>query len=152
MSLNSAVSVLAMMVWSVLCVRAQDQQPDGWAIFSRVKFSEKFFKEENTTYLYPLFDTRIRAYEGKEVVLTGHYIPWDVEDHRVMIVSKFPNNACFFCGGAGPETVAEVYFAQAAPRLKADQVITVRGKLKLNDRDVDHMNFILTGAVWVRNP
>ena len=56
---------------------------------------------------------------------------------------------CFFCGGGGPESVAEVNFATDPGRVKVDDLITVKGKLKLNTEDLDHINFILTDAVLV---
>jgi hypothetical protein len=56
---------------------------------------------------------------------------------------------CFFCGGAGPEAVAEVHFAGKVPRFKADQIIMAKGILKLNGRDITHLNFILKEAVLV---
>lgn len=125
---------------------------EGWDVFARVKFSEKFFKELNEYYLVPFLDSRIRAYEGKQFTLKGHYLPMDVEGSNVIILSKHPYSMCFFCGGAGPESVAEVYFSSKRPRLKADQVITVKGRLVLNDTDTEHMNFILKEAVVVPAP
>lgn len=119
---------------------------EGWGILANVKFTEKLYKPLNEYYLYPLFDSAIRAREGKSITLRGHYIPMDLEDNRVIILSKVPNAACFFCGGAGPESVVEIYFPAKHPRFKTDQVLTIRGKLKLNDSDIDHMNFIITDA------
>lgn len=60
-----------------------------------------------------------------------------------MILSKYPMAQCFFCGIAGPESVVEVTLKEKPPRLKPDQVITITGILKLNDSDVEHMNFLL---------
>lgn len=119
---------------------------EGWSLFAKVKFAEKYFKELDEHYLVPFFDKNIRAAEGQEILLTGHYIPLEIEDKKTLIISKTPNSECFFCGGSGPETVAEIILKVNVPRLKADQVITVKGKLKLNDSDVTHMNFILEGA------
>lgn len=118
----------------------------GWAILAAVKFTEKFYKAYNEYYLSPLFDTKIRAHEGKELTLRGHYLPMDLDDKRGIILSRVPYAACFFCGGAGPESVVEVYFPQKHPRFKADQILTITGTLELNDSDVSHMNFILTEA------
>ena len=50
---------------------AQAKPLDSWEIFARVKFSSKFFKELNEFVLVPFFDSRIKAYEGKEITL--HY-------------------------------------------------------------------------------
>jgi hypothetical protein len=47
--------------------------------------------------------------------------------------------------------VAEIVFAYKRPKFKADQVITVKGTLSLNDLDIDHMNFILKNATLVTN-
>jgi hypothetical protein len=71
---------------------------DGWEILAKVKFTEKFHKEENEYYLYPFFDSKIRAYEGKDFTLKGHYLPMDLDNSHTIILSKFPYSMCFFCG------------------------------------------------------
>ena len=118
---------------------------EGWNIFSRVKFTEQLIRNEY--YLVPFLDTRIKSYEGKVVSLKGYYLPMDLADEHTIILSKNPYSMCFFCGGAGPESVAEIIFAGKAPKLKPDQIVTVTGKLKLNAADVEHMNFILEDAI-----
>ncbi len=122
---------------------------DGWVIFAKVKFTSRYYKEHKENFLTPFFDSRIRALEGTEIQLRGHYMPFDLDDKKTIIISKFPYAACFFCGGAGPESVAEITFAGKVPKFKADQVITVRGILKLNDSDVNHLNFLLLNALLV---
>jgi hypothetical protein len=119
---------------------------NGWDIFARVKFTEKLLKEFNEYYLVPLLDSRIKFYEGKEITLEGYYLPYDLNDKNAVVISRNPYSACFFCGGAGPESVVEIVFASKPPRFKADQIITVSGVLKLNDKDINHMNFILVSA------
>lgn len=118
---------------------------EGWGVFARVKFTSTFFKELNEYFLVPAFDKRITSLAGSEIILKGYYIPFDLPKNQ-LIISKNPYSACFFCGGAGPESVAEVVLISKAPKLKVDQVITIKGKLKLNDKDVNHLNFILVEA------
>lgn len=122
------------------------QSSDGWLLFAKVKFNSVFFKEYKENFLVPVFDRTIKSYEGKEITLRGHYLPMDLENDRVILLSKYPYAQCFFCGGAGPESVAEIVFSTKYPKLKTDQIITVVGKLKLNDKDVNHLNFILNEA------
>jgi hypothetical protein len=122
---------------------------EGWDTLARVPFHSKFFKEHNEYFLVPTFDAAIRSREGKEIILKGHYMPFDLPEKSV-ILSKYPYAACFFCGGAGPESVAEVVFLNKPPRFRADQIITVKGKLKLNDKDVSHLNFILMDAELIK--
>jgi hypothetical protein len=134
---------------SVLQVQAQTI--NGWDAFARVKFSSKFFKEFDEYFLVPFFDSKIKGIEGKEVTLRGHYMPMDLGNNYTLILSKYPYSQCFFCGGAGPESVAEIVFPSKHPKLKADQIILVKGILQLNDTNVDHMNFILKDASIITN-
>lgn len=140
--MKRSILILIFLCWSV----AHAQSTDGWMLFDKVKFNPKFFKEYKEHFLVPTFDSKIRSLEGTEVTLRGHYLPMDLENDRVILLSKFPYSQCFFCGGAGPESVAEIVFPTKHPKLKADQIITVVGKLKLNDTDVNHLNFILKDA------
>jgi hypothetical protein len=121
----------------------------GWEVFSKVKFTSVFYKAHDAHFLTPRFDAAIRGYEEKEFVLRGYYLPLELEEKNVIIISRNPYSMCFFCGGAGPESVAEVHFAGKRPRFKADQLITVKGVLKLNSRDITHLNFILKDAALV---
>ncbi|MBT1688016.1 DUF3299 domain-containing protein [Dawidia soli] len=131
-----------------LITRGQDLPPvtNGWALFSQVKYTQRFFKEYNEYFLVPFFDTRIQQYKNQEILLKGHYMPLDLEEKNVIVLSKFPYSACFFCGGAGPESVAEIHFRNKPPRFKTDEVLQVSGRLMLNADDVNHMNFILKDA------
>ena len=56
---------------------------------------------------------------------------------KVMIISyfKISESQCFFCGGGGPESIAEVNFAKDPGKFQVDDLVTVRGKLKLNFDD-----------------
>lgn len=123
---------------------------DGWNHFADVKFSPKLFKEVNEYYLVPQFTPKIKQYENKPFLLKGHYMPIDMPDKRTIILSKFPYSACFFCGAAGPESVAEVRFKTIPHRFKTDQVLHVRGTLVLNNNDFTHMTFILKDAELIK--
>lgn len=122
------------------------QPKDGWNIFARVKFNARYFKEFKEHFLVPEFDATIRALEGKEISVRGYYMPIDLGDSHAIVLSRYPYAQCFFCGGAGPESVVEVIFLAAHPKLKTDQIVTVSGKLRLNDSDVNHLNFVLDNA------
>jgi hypothetical protein len=104
---------------------------DAWDMFAKVKFTNKFFKELNAYYSVPFLDSRIKFYEGREITLEGYYLPFDLDDKNSVVISKNPYAACFFCGGAGPESVAEIVFSSKAPRFKADQIITITGNTEV---------------------
>lgn len=119
---------------------------DGWELFSRVRFTSKFFKEANTYYLVPEIDASIKSYEGKQVTLQGYYMPFELETKNAFVISQNPFAACFFCGGAGPESIAEVIVESKQVDLEVDQFVTVTGTLKFNDSDMDRLNFIVEHA------
>jgi hypothetical protein len=98
-------------------------------------------------FLYPAFPDELKDLVGQEVELTGFYIPLDIKDTKMVILSKFPMAECFFCGGSGPESVAVIYLRQQPSRkLKTDAIIQVSGRLLLNETDVNELNFIIKDA------
>ena len=125
------------------------QQTDTWNLFAKTKFEPKFDEKLGEYLFYPTFTEDVKKLEGKEVTIEGFYVPFAPESDDYIIVSKYPMSQCFFCGGGGPESVAEVNFAKDPGKFQVDDLITVRGKLRLNSDDLDHINFILTDAVLV---
>lgn len=129
---------------------ANSQGLDTWNIFARTKFEPRFDQDLGEYLFYPDFTEEVRKLEGKEITLEGFYVPFAPEGDDYIILSKYPMSQCFFCGGGGPESVAEVNFVKDPGRFQVDDLITVKGKLKLNSDDLDHINFILTDAVLVK--
>ncbi|RKQ51322.1 hypothetical protein BXY85_2345 [Roseivirga pacifica] len=119
-------------------------QPEGWEIFGKVVFEPQYFEELDMYFEVPVFDKNLIALENSEVTLSGYHIPLALDSS--VVISSLPFSSCFFCGGAGPETVAEIQFSELPKNIYPDQLIKARGKLKLNATDVNHMNFILTEA------
>lgn len=121
-------------------------QPEGWALFAKTKFDAKYNEKAGEYFMMPAFPEELKALTGKDISLEGYFLPIDVEGDEYIILSKFPYSQCFFCGGAGPESIAEVYFKGKREKFTADQFIRIKGKLKLNEGDIDHGNFIVEGA------
>lgn len=124
-------------------------QTDGWASFAKTKFEAKYNEKAQEYFMFPEFPVELKNQVGKEINLEGYYLPIDVDGDAYIILSKFPYSQCFFCGGAGPESIAEVSFKTKPDRFEADQFIRIKGKLKLNASDLEHGNFILEDAVVV---
>ena len=124
-------------------------QADGWVSFATTKFEAKYNEQAREYFMAPEFPVELKALVGKEINLEGYYLPVDAEGDAYIILSKFPYSQCFFCGGAGPESIAEINFKSKQSRFDADQYIRVKGKLKLNASDLEHGNFILEDAIVV---
>ena len=116
-----------------------------WELLKNVEFDEIWSEEFQAYYMVPKFSSSVKAMDNKEVQIRGFIIPVDiVQDYYVL--SANPYSSCFFCGQAGPESVMEVQMVKKYEGLRMDQVITFKGKLKLNVDDIYQLNYILEDA------
>lgn len=121
-------------------------QVSGWEVFADTRFKWQWADELGAEVEIPTFSKQVKALEGTEITLTGHYLPLELEGERI-IISQLPYASCFFCGGGvGQESVAEVAFNTVQRPFRLDELITVKGRLKLNKDDYDHLVFILEDA------
>ena len=125
---------------------AWGSQVSGWEVFADTEFNWQLVEELGAEVELPTFSETVKVLEGQEVTLTGHYLPLELEGERI-IISKLPYASCFFCGGGvGQESVAEVAFGTSPRTFKLDELLTIKGRLKLNSDDFDHLVFILEEA------
>jgi hypothetical protein len=142
-----SVSVLLMMA---LVSFAQSPKFDAWNEFAKTKFEPKYYEKLGEYLFYPNFPENLKVLEGKEITVEGFYVPFAPEEGNYIILSKYPMSQCFFCGGGGPESIAEVTFKGVLPKFQVDDLITVKGKLKLNADDIEHVNFIILDAALIK--
>jgi len=113
-----------------------------WKVLAKVDFVDQYFPEYEAWYLIPKFQEEVKALDQKPVIIKGYLIPMDVEGGEYAL-SAYPFSACFFCGGAGPESVIKLELAEKTERYETDDIVTFSGTLELNDSDVDNFNYIL---------
>ncbi|MEY4540938.1 MAG: hypothetical protein RLZZ306_2695 [Bacteroidota bacterium] len=117
-----------------------------WDMLKDVSFKKKWYPQESIFMLYPTFGAPLKKLENKEVIIRGYVIPVDVSTN-MYVLSAFPYSQCFFCGGAGPESVMSLKPLKSEVRkYKTDDMHTFKGKLKLNADDIYEMNYILEEA------
>jgi hypothetical protein len=117
-----------------------------WRTLEDVEFKDVYVEELDAYYWKPSFGTAVNELEGEEVHITGYMIPVDL-DEDFYVLSRYPFANCFFCGGAGPESVIDLRFTGKSPRVyQTDERLTFAGKFRLNADDVYQMNYILDGA------
>ncbi|MCH7402483.1 hypothetical protein ACFOUP_17380 [Belliella kenyensis] len=138
---------LTFIVGLVLLSGMISPEPDMWAIFSKTRFIEKLNREFGMYFLYPKFPDELKALEGKVVTVSGFYIPLEMNASNIAVLSKFPQAECFFCGGAGPESIVVGYLKKKPNRkIKTDEIVKIKGILRLNEDDIEELNFILQDA------
>ncbi|NID13294.1 DUF3299 domain-containing protein [Fibrivirga algicola] len=122
----------------------------SWESLRDVTFKKKWYAEESVYMLYPTFGPAIQKMSGKPVELTGYVLPVDLESN-VYVLSAFPYSACFFCGGAGPESVVSLKFKKPGRKFKTDERRTFRGTLKLNADNIYELNYIIADAEMIES-
>ncbi|SFD67067.1 DUF3299 domain-containing protein [Spirosoma endophyticum] len=120
----------------------------SWEVLRDVTFKKKWYAEESVYMLYPTFGQGIQKLNGKTVELTGYVLPVDLESN-IYVLSAFPYSACFFCGGAGPESVVSLKFKKTDKKFKTDERRTFHGTLKLNADNIYELNYILADAEMI---
>lgn len=143
------VAALIILNFTVVPYLFGQKEMTGWELFNEVEFETKYSEDGQGLYYFPVFNDELKARDGEEVTLKGYFIPVDMDDN-MLVISKYPYSSCFFCGGAGPESVAVVIPKEKFREYYMDEVITVRGRLKLNDSDIYQLNFILDEAEMIK--
>ena len=117
-----------------------------WSILGDVKFEKKYSEDLGMNYHEATFGNQVKTYEGKEITIKGYMIPLDALGISY-VLSKNNNANCFFCGGAGPETVIELEMLPGAvQRYKTDEVKTFKGILQLNVSNENQLTYVLLKA------
>jgi hypothetical protein len=116
-----------------------------WKTLSRITFKKEYDEVLGLKIDVPVFGTEVKSMEGKEVTVKGYIIPTDgYKSQKEFVFSAFPYNMCFFCGGAGPETVMEVVSKE--PIKYTSEPVYLKGILRLNGKDVNRLIYSLEKA------
>jgi len=122
-----------------------------WEELAKVTFEEEYHEEVEEYIWRPIFSDTLKALNRKKVMVEGFVIPIEeTGDETFVVLSGLPYLQCFFCGGAGPETVIDILPKnKLKKRLTTDEKITFKGKLRLNADDLLYLNYILDDAELV---
>jgi hypothetical protein len=132
---------------SLVAMHVQAQEPDFWLTLADVSFESKVDKDGMEMDV-PKFGQKLQGWQGKKVRLKGYLIPMsEFGGKDEYMLSALPFNNCFFCGGAGPETIVELEVKQSVKFTSAR--ITMEGVLVLNERDPDHHMYIIKEATLI---
>lgn len=121
-----------------------------WKTLSKITYKKEYDEFLGFKIDKPVFADDIKKMENKIITIRGYIIPVEgYKSHNEFIFSAYPYNMCFFCGGAGPETVMEVETKKPV-QYSAEQVV-LKGKLKLNADDINRLMYLLVEAEQVKD-
>lgn len=123
----------------------EEKKENIWKTLSKITYKKEYDEFLGFKIDKPVFADQVHALEGQEITVKGYIIPVEgYKSHNEFIFSAYPYNMCFFCGGAGPETVMEVESIDDV-EYTAEQVV-LKGKLVLNADDVNRLMYLLVDA------
>lgn len=117
----------------------------SWKSLSETSFSEYFNETKNIWTLEGLFPMSIRELNGSDVKITGYVIPLDIKE-RSYVLSAYPYSSCYFCGGAGPESIVNLQLNDLKDYIETDAIKTFSGVLVLQSRPKNGFYFTLINA------
>ncbi len=124
---------------------AQAQQALTWFDLSAgISWNNNTSSESVPGFKEATFSEEMRTLEGKQVSISGYFLSLGTSQ-SVTMLSKNPMASCFFCGASGPETIMELQFKEK-PSFVIDDVITVKGILRLNRDDPAHCYYQIDQA------
>ncbi len=143
--MRSAI-VLFLFTCSVTFASAQG---DIWQQLSKITYKKEYNEIMGFKVDVPVFAESLQKLDGQEITIKGYIIPIEgYKSHKEFVFSAFPYSMCFFCGGAGPETVMEVFSTEAVKY--TDDPVTLKGKLELNNDDINRLIYSLNDAVLIK--
>lgn len=114
-----------------------------WKNLEDVSFEETYLKKYDDWFLVPTFGNEVKKLSGTEISIKGYMVPIDL-DGKIYALSAYPYSSCFFCGGAGPESVMTLLFNDTPPRkYEIDEVCTFKGILNLNPDNPEEFIYVL---------
>lgn len=136
--------LVIILLFSFMSFVTEEPQKITWEILKDVTFKKKWYEKESIFMLYPTFGPNVKKVENKTVLIKGYMVPVDPESNQY-VLSAYPYSMCFFCGGAGPETVMGLKLKKNR-KFKTDEIHVFKGTLELNANDIYELTYILTDA------
>lgn len=122
------------------------QQLVTWDQLTDVRFSKSYDAAMGIEMLEAQFGPSLKALEGKEIMIKGYIIPLDPLGTQY-VISRNPMASCFFCGGSGPETVAELRLhPKSIRRYQTDEMLSFKGVLELHEKNNSSLNYVILSA------
>jgi hypothetical protein len=137
----------------------KEVEPVGpWEDLLTLKFDIRFDESVDDVIFEPKISKIVQKYEGQIIEIEGFIIPHDIaadamasmdDDGQQFMFSAFPLASCFFCGGAGAESVMEAF--PKNPLQYTDQKVKIRGRLEFNTTDFLKLPYQLKDVVLVED-
>ncbi|NNE27623.1 MAG: DUF3299 domain-containing protein [Saprospiraceae bacterium] len=129
---------------------AQDNV-DHWTTLGMVELESKYddllgmIVQKATPTAVPL------ALNGKEIEIRGYIIALSAKSNlKHFMFSRYPQNMCFFCGAAGPESAMQVFLKSGDSIDYTSDKVELKGTLSIQQGDSSGLIYTLNNAELIR--
>lgn len=123
---------------------------DTWKTLGMVTFTKVYDDAMGMEIDKPKVSPLVSALNGKEIRVRGYIIPLSGKISQPhFMLSRYPENMCFFCGAAGPETAMQVFMKGGKNVDYTTKKIAVKGILRVNELDAASLIYTLEEAVLI---
>jgi hypothetical protein len=130
---------------------AQDSSKDHWNTLAMVttesKFDDMMGMVIKTATPTPIAETL----QAEVISLRGYIIALDAKAKlKHFMFSRYPQNMCFFCGAAGPESAMQVFLKENSSIDFTKDKIEIRGTLNIQKGDPSGLIYTLNNAELIK--
>ncbi|MBT8231018.1 MAG: hypothetical protein HKO66_11910 [Saprospiraceae bacterium] len=125
---------------------AQDNV-DPWNILAMVDKESKFDDLLGMIIQTATPKPVVEPLNGKEMTIKGHIIALAAKTELShFMFSRYPQNMCFFCGAAGPESAMQVFMKDGEKINYTSDKVILKGILNIQKGDPSGLIYTLTDA------
>jgi len=141
------ISTIVILCHLMTDLSSQSKSYDQWNTLAMVNQESKFDDLMGMIIKTATPTPVVQALAGKEIEIRGYMIALDVKAQQShFMFSRYPQNMCFFCGAAGPESAMQVFMKGGVKIAHTTSKVKLKGTLNIQQGDPTGLIYTLTNA------
>ncbi len=133
-----------------LSAKAQSE-PDHWQTLAMVELESKFDDLMGMVIKTATPTAIAETLNGKEIEIRGYIIALAAKTElEHFMFSRYPQNMCFFCGAAGPESAMQVFMVKGEKVEYTTNKVIIKGTLNIQKGDSSGLIYTLINAEFIK--
>jgi len=138
---------ISLFIFTILYSQAQTTSYDQWYTLAMVNMESKFDDMMGMVIKTATPTPVVEKLAGTEIEIRGYMIALDVKAQQShFMFSRYPQNMCFFCGAAGPESAMQVFMKGGKKIKHTTNKVVLKGTLNIQQGDPTGLIYTLTNA------
>lgn len=139
-------NIIILITLFTLSLQAQTSK-DHWNTLAMVNTESKFDDMMGMIVKTATPTPIAESLNGETITIRGFIIALDAKAKlKHFMFSRYPQNMCFFCGGAGPESAMQVFLPEGKSIDFTKDKIEIRGTLKIQKGDPSGLIYTMSDA------